>query len=111
MPTYEYRCGACGQQQDIVQKMSDPTLVVCPLCGAPQLERLISASAFALRGGGWYADGYGGGKSDSDAKPSASGKAESSPVKAETAADSGAKTEPAAAPAAAAPAPAKPGGE
>lgn len=59
MPTYEYRCGACGKNQDIVQKMSDPVLVDCPLCGAARLERLISASAFALRGGGWYADGYG----------------------------------------------------
>lgn len=59
MPTYEYRCGACGKIQDIVQRMSDPVLVDCPLCNAPRLERLISASAFALRGGGWYADGYG----------------------------------------------------
>lgn len=76
MPTYEYRCGACGKNQDIVQKMSDPVLVDCPLCGAPRLERLISASAFALRGGGWYADGYGakgtaGTTTTTDPKPAA----------------------------------------
>ncbi len=59
MPMYEYRCGECGHQLEALQKFSDPHLVDCPSCGAPRLERLMSHSSFALRGGGWYADGYG----------------------------------------------------
>lgn len=100
MPTYEYRCGACGRHQDIVQKMSDPAMTVCPLCGAPQLERLISASAFALRGGGWYADGYGGkpGGETGGAAPKADA-AKAEPAKAEPAkAEATPKAEPAPAP-------------
>jgi len=39
--------------------MSDNPVKTCPKCGENALERLISRSSFALKGGGWYADGYG----------------------------------------------------
>jgi putative FmdB family regulatory protein len=48
MPTYEYRCNACKEEFEYVQKMSDPDLVKCEECGEPKLERLISRPAFKM---------------------------------------------------------------
>ena len=65
MPTYEYRCNACKREFEYQQKMSDDDLVTCEVCGEPKLEKLISRSAFQLKGGGWYKDLYSSGsKSD-----------------------------------------------
>ena len=54
MPIYEYRCENCGHEMEAIQKISEPSLVDCPQCGAPQLRKRISAVAFRLKGGGWY---------------------------------------------------------
>ena len=54
MPIYAYRCDACGHRQDVLQKMSDPTLTVCPACSAGSFARQLSAPAFQLKGTGWY---------------------------------------------------------
>lgn len=59
MPIYEYRCSSCDHDLETLQKFSDPPLSDCPSCGKPELERLVSHSSFSLKGGGWYADGYG----------------------------------------------------
>src|SRR5512138_3327438 len=58
MPTYEYRCNACRREFEIVQKMSDPDLSTCEVCGEDKLEKLISWTSFQLKGGGWYKDLY-----------------------------------------------------
>lgn len=60
MPTYEYSCTSCGTF-DVEQRITEPALATCDRCGGP-VRRLISRSSFALRGGGWYADGYAAGK-------------------------------------------------
>lgn len=62
MPTYEYNCTKCNKHFEIVQKITDKSEAKCPDCGA-SATRLISQSSFALKGGGWYKDGYGSGKS------------------------------------------------
>jgi len=54
MPIYEYQCDACGHVLETLQKISEPPLTTCPACGAAALKKLISASAFRLKGGGWY---------------------------------------------------------
>jgi len=54
MPIYEYRCEACGRQQEILQKMSDAPLTVCPECGEPRLVKMVTAAGFQLKGSGWY---------------------------------------------------------
>ena len=54
MPIYEYQCGSCGHTLEKLQKISDPPLVTCPVCGADALSKLISAAGFRLKGGGWY---------------------------------------------------------
>jgi len=58
MPIYAYRCDACGHRQDVLQKMSDPTLTVCPACSAQSFARQLSAPAFQLKGTGWYATDF-----------------------------------------------------
>lgn len=54
MPIYAYRCAACGHAQDVLQKMSDPVLTVCPACGASAYEKQVTAAGFQLKGSGWY---------------------------------------------------------
>ncbi|HUS24837.1 MAG TPA: zinc ribbon domain-containing protein [Candidatus Binatia bacterium] len=54
MPIYEYVCGACGHEAEIMHKISDPSPKKCPECGKPKLAKQISAAGFRLSGGGWY---------------------------------------------------------
>jgi predicted nucleic acid-binding Zn ribbon protein len=48
-----------------MQKISEPPLKKCPHCGKAQLQRLMSAPVFRLKGGGWYETDF---KGDSDNK-------------------------------------------
>lgn len=57
MPIYEYRCQKCLHEFERLQKMSDEPVQECPECGNP-VDRLVSNTSFALKGGGWYKDGY-----------------------------------------------------
>ena len=54
MPIYEYECQSCGHELEKIQRMSDAHLTDCPDCGAPELQRKVSAAGFRLKGGGWY---------------------------------------------------------
>jgi putative FmdB family regulatory protein len=54
MPIYEYRCASCGFEKEYLQKVSDPRLTVCPECGKPTFDKLVSAAGFQLKGSGWY---------------------------------------------------------
>jgi putative FmdB family regulatory protein len=58
---YEYQCESCNHQFELRQKFSDPPADRCPECGGT-VKKLISSAAFALKGGGWYNEGYSGGK-------------------------------------------------
>jgi putative regulatory protein, FmdB family len=60
MPIYEYLCKNCRYQFEEVQKFNDPPLEKCPDCGKKSVKRQVSISAFHLKGGGWYKDGYSG---------------------------------------------------
>ena len=59
MPIYEYECAACGEREEHTQRIADAPLTTCARCGKEALHRVISPSAFHLKGGGWYKDGYG----------------------------------------------------
>lgn len=54
MPIYEYQCGACGYQMELLQSANEPALEKCPVCGRLQMRKLISAAGFRLSGSGWY---------------------------------------------------------
>ncbi len=58
MPMYEYKCNECGLVFEARQKFSDAPLSECSECGGG-VEKLISQTAFTLKGGGWYDQGYG----------------------------------------------------
>src|SRR4051812_17057984 len=58
MPVYEYECGKCGHRFEEWQKMTDKPVQTCPKCKARKVEKLISATSFQLKGGGWYSDLY-----------------------------------------------------
>jgi putative FmdB family regulatory protein len=87
MPIYEYRCSVCGYQEEHLRKVSDAPLTVCPECGQPEYRKQLSAAGFQLKGTGWYATDFKGGKTEKkteakpDAKPDAKGdtKTESKP--------------------------------
>jgi putative FmdB family regulatory protein len=70
MPIYEYR-RADGSVFEVMQKISDDALSVCPTTGQA-VERLISQNAFHLKGGGWYKTDYAG-KSSSGGAASPAG--------------------------------------
>jgi len=54
MPFYEYRCTSCGFETEELQKVTDKPLKKCEQCGKSTLKKLMSATAFRLKGGGWY---------------------------------------------------------
>lgn len=79
MPIYEYQCAKCKKVHEIWQKITEPNATKCPTCGG-KIERLISASGFALKGTGWYKTDYerkgktggGGGETKSESSSSSS---------------------------------------
>ena len=79
MPIYEYRCAACGHQDEHLQKVSDAPLTKCPACGKAKYQKQLSAAGFQLKGTGWYATDFKGG-----AKKSADKKTEKSETKTES---------------------------
>ncbi len=93
MPIYEYRCEACGHQEEFLQKVSEPPIAKCPSCGRKKFRKLLSAAGFQLKGSGWYATDFKSKGSKAPEKPSEA-KAESSSAGAK--ADSKPETKPAA---------------
>jgi putative FmdB family regulatory protein len=81
MPIYEYRCTKCEKEFEYQQRMVDPPKTVCEACGG-ELERLISRTAFQLKGSGWYKDLYSSAKPEAKSEGGAGGeaKAEAKPA-------------------------------
>ncbi|HEX4986275.1 MAG TPA: zinc ribbon domain-containing protein [Burkholderiales bacterium] len=71
MPIYEYQCSSCGRKTEVLQKLSDAPLRDCPACGEPALTKLVSAAGFQLKGSGWYATDFKGGKPAASKQPDA----------------------------------------
>ncbi len=70
MPIYAYRCSHCGHAQDVLQRMADPVLTVCPSCGQATYVKQVTAAGFQLKGSGWYVTDFRG-----DNKPAKSAEA------------------------------------
>jgi putative FmdB family regulatory protein len=58
MPIYAYRCASCGHAKDVLQKLSDAPLTLCPSCGAAAFAKQVTAAGFQLKGSGWYATDF-----------------------------------------------------
>lgn len=74
MPIYAYRCSNCGHAQDVLQKMSDPVLTVCPVCGQSTYVKQVTAAGFQLKGSGWYVTDFRGDAKGKTAEPALGGK-------------------------------------
>ncbi|HVS48058.1 MAG TPA: FmdB family zinc ribbon protein, partial [Candidatus Dormibacteraeota bacterium] len=53
MPTYGYRCSNCGHQFEIVQRISDEPLKVCPKCQG-KLSKMLYPVGISFKGSGFY---------------------------------------------------------
>ena len=57
MPIYEYVCTKCGKTTEVIQRVGEAPLKVCPHCGG-KLKKAISAPAIQFKGSGWYVTDY-----------------------------------------------------
>jgi len=94
MPIYEYACEKCESEFEVEQRITDEPIKTCRKCRSRRVKRLISRTSFSLKGGGWYADGYGssgggkGGEGGEESKSdSSSGSDKASPGKQDKAKD------------------------
>ena len=106
MPIYAYKCASCGHAKDVLQKISDAPLSVCPACGAATLTKQVTAAGFQLKGSGWYATDFKGGapaapaadkpaeNQDKAAKPAETKTESVKPADSPAAAPSASKSEP-----------------
>jgi putative FmdB family regulatory protein len=84
MPTYGYRCGSCGHEFEIRQRITEEALTTCPKCGG-KLSKMLYPAGVIFKGSGYYTTDYksagsGGEHSSSNgAAPSSEGSSESKP--------------------------------
>ena len=62
MPLYEYVCGSCKKKTEVIQRVNEAPLKVCPHCGG-KLKKAISAPAIQFKGSGFYITDYARGSS------------------------------------------------
>lgn len=72
MPIYAYKCASCGFAKDVLQKLSDAPLTVCPSCGEAAFTKQLTAAGFQLKGTGWYVTDFRDGGKGGAGKPGAS---------------------------------------
>ena len=93
MPIYEYRCDSCQKVAEVIQKISDPTPEQCPNCETQgTLKKLVSQSAFVLKGSGWYVTDFRGDKKDAKKSEGGSSSSESTSSTSDAKTDSGSKS-------------------
>ena len=67
MPIYEFRCEDCNYKEDLIRKISEPTIISCPKCNGHNFIKQVSAPNFKLKGSGWYETDF---KNKNDSKDS-----------------------------------------
>jgi putative FmdB family regulatory protein len=77
MPTYGYRCGNCGHQFEIVQRISDEPLTTCPKCQG-KLSKMLYPVGISFKGSGFYTTDYKGAGKDSGGSSNGSASSEGS---------------------------------
>jgi len=71
MPIYDYQCTSCGFKKEVMRKISEPNVTVCPECQKETFAKQVSAPSFQLNGTGWYATDFKHSGSKSEAKTEA----------------------------------------
>lgn len=101
MPIYAYRCEACGFAKDVLQKVSDAPLTLCPSCDKAAFKKQLTAAGFQLKGTGWYVTDFRGGAGNTSAPaanksepaaPAATGTSDASASSAATSSDTAGST-------------------
>ena len=82
MPTYEYKCSACGHAFEQFQSMTAAPVKRCPHCGKAKVKRLLGTGAgIIFKGSGFYITDYRDAsykeKAKADSGPAAGGDAKS----------------------------------
>lgn len=63
MPTYDYRCTACGHKTEVRQKITDASLTTCDQCGKETFQRGPGGGiGLSFKGSGFYITDYKGEK-------------------------------------------------
>ncbi|AKR44248.1 FmdB family zinc ribbon protein [Methylophilus sp. TWE2] len=75
MPIYDFQCTACGYQQELMRKVSAPSVEACPKCQQQTFSKQVSAPNFQLSGSGWYATDFKNNQSAAGSKPAESASA------------------------------------
>jgi len=57
VPTYEYQCEKCQRVFEVRQRITEPALTTCEVCGG-HIKRLLFPAPFILKGEGWYVTDY-----------------------------------------------------
>lgn len=74
MPTYEYVCDSCENRFEIMQRMKDDPVKVCPKCGESVRRVLSGGIGISFKGSGFYVNDSGSGTSSGSSSSSGSGK-------------------------------------
>ena len=77
MPRYDYRCTACSNEFELVQKFSEAGQGECPICGGAG-QRVFHAVPVIYKGSGFYTTDYGRPKRPSESSESKESSTESS---------------------------------
>lgn len=94
MPIYEYQCQACGGVSEVMQKFDAPAPDECEKCHKGPLAKLLSKTAFVLKGNGWYVTDFRGGGDKKAAPSKEGGGGESKPAEAKSESKTDAKPSP-----------------
>ncbi len=94
MPIYAYKCESCGHAKDVLQKISDEPLSICPHCGAAAFRKQVTAAGFQLKGSGWYVTDFRGGSSTGAAAAAGTAASGDAPAAASSAASATESTTP-----------------
>ena len=96
MPTYEYKCDACGHAFEQFQQITAAPVKKCPSCGKSKVRRLISAGGgMIFKGSGFYITDYRSEGYQNSAKADSAPAAATSDTKSEAKADGKADAKPA----------------
>ena len=95
MPTYEYKCDACGYEFERFQSITAAPIKRCPQCGKSKVRRLIGTGAgLIFKGSGFYITDYRD-KSYTDKAKAESGSTSNGDGKSETKSETKPETKPA----------------